>query len=66
MDELNMQKPEVPIIIIERDEQPQPKETVAKVVAPSGKRKWLKRFLALVAIGCLMVAVLAVYYFWNY
>ena len=50
MDELNKQKPEVPIIIIERDEQPQP----------------LKRFLALVAIGCLMVAILAGYYFWNY
>lgn len=66
MDELNKQKPEVPIIIIERDEQPQPKEVVTKVVAPSKKRKWLKRFLALVAIGCLMVAILAGYYFWNY
>ena len=66
MDELNMQKPEVPIIIIERDEQSQPKEVVTKVVAPSKKQKWLKRFLALVAIGCLMVAVLAGYYFWNY
>ena len=66
MDELNKQKPEVPIIIIERDEQPQPKEVVTKGVAPSKKRKWLKRFLALVAIGCLMVAALAGYYFWNY
>ena len=61
-----MQKPEVPIIIIERDEQPQARESVTKVVAPSRKQKWLKRFLALVAIGCLMVAVLAGYYFWNY
>ena len=33
---------------------------------PSRKQKWLKRFLALVAIGCLMVAILAGYYFWNY
>ena len=66
MDELNMQKPEVPIIIIERDEQPQPKEVVTKVVAPSRKQKWLKRFLALVAIGSLMVAALAGYYLWNY
>lgn len=66
MDELNMQKPEVPIIIIERDEQPQPKEVVTKVVTPSRKQKWLKRFLALVAIGCLMAAILAGYYFWNY
>ena len=66
MDDLNMQKPEVPIIIIERDEQPQTKESVVKVVAPSWKRKWLKRLLTLVAVGCLMVAVLVGYYFWNY
>ena len=61
-----MQKPEVPIIIIERDEQPQSKEIVTKVVAPSKKQKWLKRFLALAAIGCMMVAALAGYYLWNY
>ena len=61
-----MQKPEVPIIIIERDEQPQSQEIVTNVVAPSRKRKWLKRILALAAIGCLMVAVLAGYYLWNY
>ena len=66
MGDIIMQKPEVPIIIIERDEQPQPKEVVTKVIAPSKKRKWLKRFLALVAVGCMMVAVLTGYYFWNY
>ena len=66
MDELNKQIPEVPIIIIERDEQSQPKEVVTKVVAPSRKQKWLKRFLALAAIGCMMVAALAGYYLWNY
>ena len=66
MDDINMQKPEVPIIIIERDEQPQSKEIVTNVVAPSKKQKWLKRFLALIAVGCLMIAVLAGYYFWNY
>ena len=66
MDDINMQKPEVPIIIIERDEQPQTKEPVVKVVAPSWKRKWLKQLLTLVAVGCLMVAVLVGYYFWNY
>ena len=66
MDDINMQKPEVPIIIIERDDEPQPREVVTKVVAPSRKQKWLKRFLALVAVGCLMVAVLAGYYLWNY
>ena len=66
MDDINMQKPEVPIIIIERDEQPQAKESVVKVIAPSKKQKWLKRFLALIAVGCLMIAILAGYYFWNY
>jgi hypothetical protein len=66
MDDVNMQKPEVPIIIIERDEQPQSKEIVTKVVTPSRKQKWLKRLLAMVAVGCLMIAVLAGYYLWNY
>ena len=61
-----MQKPEVPIIIIERDEQPQSKEIVTKVVAPSKKQKWLKRFLAFIAVGCMIVAAIAGYYFWNY
>jgi len=66
MDELNKQIPEVPIIIIERDEQPQPKEVVTKVVAPSKKQKWLKRFLAFAVVGCMIVAAIAGYYFWNY
>lgn len=66
MDDISKRKPEVPIIIIERDEQPQIRESVTKVVAPSKKQKWLKRFLALIAVGCLMIAVLAGYYFWNY
>ena len=66
MDDINMQKPEVPIIIIERDEQPQSKEIVTKVVAPSKKQKWLKRFLAFAVVGCMIVAAIAGYNFWNY
>ena len=66
MDDISKQKPEVPVIIIERDEQSPSQEMVIKVAGPSWKRKWLKRLLALVAVGCLMVAVLAGYYFWNY
>lgn len=66
MDDINMQKPEVPIIIIERDEQPQSKEIVTKAVAPSKKQKWLKRFLAFTAVGCMIVAAIVGYYFWNY
>lgn len=66
MDDMNVQKPEVPIIIIERDEQPQTSLSVRQVVAPSGKLKWVKRLLVLLAvIGC-MIAVVAGYYFWNY
>ena len=66
MDDINMQKPEVPIIIIERDEQPQSKEIVTKVVAPSKKQKWLKRFLAFAVVGCMIIAAIAGYYLWNY
>ena len=66
MDDINKQKPEVPIIIIERDEQPQTTSSVTRVVDLSWKRKWMKRLLALLAVGCLMVAVLVGYYFWNY
>ncbi len=66
MDDMNVQKPEVPIIIIERDEQPQTSLSMRQVVAPSGKLKWVKRLLVLLAvIGC-MIAVVAGYYFWNY
>ena len=66
MDDINKQKPEIPVIIIERDDQPQATSSVTTVVAPSRKQKWTKRFLALLAVGCLMVAILAGYYFWNY
>jgi len=66
MDDINMQKPEVPIIIIERDEQPQSKEIVTKVIAPSKKHKWLKRILAFAVVGCMITAAIAGYYFWNY
>ena len=66
MDDISKQKPEIPVIIIERDDQPQAASSVTTVVAPSRKQKWLKRLLALLAVGCLMVAILAGYYFWNY
>ena len=66
MDELNKQKPEVPIIIIERDEQPQSQEIVTKVIAPSKKRKWLKRILAMIAVLCCIAALFAGYKWWDY
>ena len=61
-----MQKPEVPIIIIERDEQPQTKESVTKVVAPSGKQKWLKRILVPIVALCCMIALIGFYKLWDY
>ena len=61
-----MQKPEVPIIIIERDEQPQTKESVTKVVAPSGKQKWLKRILVSIVALCCMIALIGFYKLWDY
>lgn len=66
MDDISKQKPEIPVIIIERDDQPQTTSSVTRVVVPSWKRKWMKRLLALLAVGCLMVAIWAGYYFWNY
>ena len=66
MDDISKQKPEIPVIIIERDDQPQTTSSVTRVTAPSRKRMWAKRLLALIAVGCLMVAILAGYYFWNY
>lgn len=66
MDELNKQKPEVPIIIIERDEQSQSQEIGTTVASPSWKQKWLKRLLALMGVGCLMAVALVGYHLWNY
>ena len=66
MDDIKMQKPEVPIIIIERDEQPQTKESVTKVVAPSGKQKWLKRILVPIVAFCCMIALIGFYKLWDY
>ena len=66
MDDIKMQKPEVPIIIIERDEQPQARESVTKVVAPSRKKKWLKRILLLIVAVCCMIALIGFHKLWNY
>ena len=66
MDEQSNQKPEVPIIIIERDEQTQSRESDVKVVTPFIKQKWLKLCLTLFVVGCLIVASLAGYYFWKH
>lgn len=66
MDEQNKQKPEVPVITIERDEPPQSIENVTGFTKPSKMQVWLRRILALMAVGCLMAAVLYGYHLWNY
>lgn len=66
MGDIKMQKPEVPVIIIERDDEPLARETTTNIVVPSWKRKWLKRIIALIATLCCMMAVAVGYYFWNY
>ncbi|MBQ7157271.1 MAG: hypothetical protein IJR86_05710 [Bacteroidaceae bacterium] len=66
MNDLNIQKPEVPIIIIEHDEPPQPQEHAVKSTPPSQKKKWLKTLAVIFAAGCLMVAILAGSRLWNY
>lgn len=66
MDDIKMQKPEVPIIIIERDELPQTKESVTKVVVPSGKQRWLKRILVTIVALCCMIALIGFYRLWDY
>jgi hypothetical protein len=66
MDEMNKQKPEVPIIIIERDEPLQPDVRTTTPVVPSRKRKWLNRLLLALAAAGFMAAVLWGFYQWNY
>ena len=65
MDNTTHQRPEVPIIIIERDEQPQQK-TATNTHIQSGKQKWTRRLVQLVVTGCMMVAVAVAYHYWNY
>lgn len=66
MNDTSFQKPEVPIIIIERDEEPQSKETVKDAVPPSRKKKWLGRFISVITIAGCMAAVAVGYHYWNY
>ena len=66
MDDINKQKPEVPIIIIERDDQPQATESVTKVIAPSRKKKWAKWLFSLIAVVGCVTALFAGYKLWNY
>lgn len=66
MSDINTQKPEVPIIVIERDEQPQTQVSVKKVIAPSPRRKWLQRVLLFVAgVTCFALAI-GGYKWWEY
>ncbi len=60
------QHPETPIIIIERDDEPQSEPMVKKVVAQPKPRKWLWRLTTLVVIALLIIAVFSGYRAWDY
>lgn len=63
MSEDKMQHPEVPIIIIERDDEP---ISNAVATSPSKKRVWLRRLLMAAAIIAVIVALFAGYKLYNY
>lgn len=61
----NEQKPEVPVIIIERDDDEQQKGVIS--VKPLSRRaRWLRRLLMLASILAVAVGVLAAYHLWRY
>ena len=66
MDDMKMQKPEVPVIVIERDEEPQAQMQAGEPSVPSGWRKWRGRVLAFIAAMGAMAVVLVCYELWNY
>ncbi|MBR1461965.1 MAG: hypothetical protein IJ604_01120 [Prevotella sp.] len=61
----NEQKPEVPVIIIERDDDEQQKG-VSGVKPLSRRARWLRRLLMLATILAVAVGVLAAYHLWRY
>jgi len=66
MSDIKIQKPEVPIIVIERDDEPQTNNAVAMPASLSRKRKWANRALAFIAAVCCAAAVLVGYKLWDY
>ncbi|MBQ9645585.1 MAG: hypothetical protein IJV24_04405 [Prevotella sp.] len=61
----NEQKPDVPVIIIERDDDEQQKGVIG--AKPLSRRaRWLRRLLLLATILAVAVGVLAAYHLWRY
>lgn len=63
MSEEKMQHPEVPIIVIERDEEPQVKTAAAH---PNKKKVWMRRIITAAALIALMLAPFAGYKLYKY
>lgn len=63
MSEEKMQHPEVPIIIIERDEEPQVNTAAAH---PNKKKVWMRRIITAAALIALMLAPFAGYKLYKY
>lgn len=66
MGDIEKQKPEVPIIVIERDDEPQANNALTFPANPSRKRKWANKALTFIAAMCCMAAVLVGYKIWSY
>ena len=61
MSDLKEQHPEVPVIVIERDDEP-----VKATITPSAQRKWLRRLVFAVCGLLLLVLLFAGYKWYNY
>lgn len=66
MSDQNMQHPEVPIIIIERDDEQTIVATGSNVEVKPRRRQWLQWLLMAIAVLSLVIGLLAGYHYWRY
>ena len=66
MSDQNMQHPEVPIIIIERDDEQPIVAAGSNVEVKPRRRQWLQWLLMAIAVLSLVIGLLAGYHYWRY
>ena len=66
MSDQNMQHPEVPIIIIERDDEQPIVAAGSNVEVKPRRRQWLQWLLMAIAVLALVIGLLAGYHYWRY
>ena len=66
MDELTKQNPEVPVIIIERDDGQQEGLSLTRIKTESKWQKYTRRLLATAAVLCLLACIATGLYLWDY